>query len=299
MEIEDKKLEEDVATLMGGDPPKAEPPAAPEPPATPPAAEPPEPAEPPPAAEPPKAEPPKGEPPAPTPEPPAAPVQLPTPVAPAPPAPPIDPKDAELAELKKTVEHLRGLVESAARQAATPPAPQPLPLGPDGKPVEAKPTVYKFIEKEEELDKVLDSVDSFNGYMTKVVEKAQESVLTSIPQLVARMADQVVTQKMAVMEFYQKNQDLTGNKAYVGMVANELAAAHPDWNMEKIITELGPEVRNKLRLAGIATQPSVQPPANPPAEHPAFVPGSPARPGGGVPQMTAMEKDIASLIEGM
>jgi hypothetical protein len=80
------------------------------------------------------------------------------------------------------------------------------------------------------------------------------------------------------------------------MVANELAAAHPDWNMEKIITELGPEVRNKLRLAGVAVQPPPQPPVAPP-EPPAFVPGSPARSGGGPPQMSAMEKDILDLIE--
>jgi len=162
--------------------------------------------------------------------------------------------------------------------------------------------MYKFVEKEEELDKVLDSVDSFNNYMTKVVVKAQEGVLTSIPQLVAKLADQVVTQKLAVAEFYRENKDLVGNKAFVGIVANDLAAKNPGWNMEKIISELGTEVRTRLRMSGITPQAPVVPatPAAPaaPVDPPAFVVGGGSRPGPGGPPMTAMEKDIMSLLDG-
>jgi hypothetical protein len=203
-----------------------------------------------------------------------------------------DPKDMELATLRSTVEDLRKMIEQTAAQA-TMSKPAPVSAEP------AASSVIKFIEKEEDLDKVLNSVDNFNAFMTTALQKGNEQILTTIPQIITKLADQVVTQRMAVAEFYGANKDLAGNKAFVGMVANDIAAKNPGWNMQQIIEKLGEEVRNRLRLSGVATQPPgapvMQPPPSTP-EAPAFVPGSGARQGAGGSSLTRMEKDIADMI---
>jgi len=274
-----------IDELMGLEPASTPPPAEP-PTETPPSAEPP--AEPPVV---PPVESQKGnEPPVETPSVVTPPVETP----PVTPPPPVDPRDAELATLRSTVEDMRKMLEQMASQVGKPvthPADQP-PAEP------AAPEIHKFIEKEEDLDKALNTADDFNKLLSGVVAKAQEGFASVLPQLVIGLADQVVTRKMAVAEFFNANKDLVGNRAYVGVVANELAAAHPDWSMEKVIEGLAPEVRNRLRLGA---DPSIQPPVvTPPAEPPAtpaFVSRTGARPSGGGDELTRIQKGIEELIK--
>lgn len=278
-------------------PPPAEPPVPPAPPVEPPTP-PPQAPEPPPAVPPvPPVEPPPVEPPAP-PTPPVAP--------PTPPVPPVvkDPRDTQIEDLTKTLGQMREQMENMARQMATPAAPPaPAPkLDAQGQPIVEPPPVVKFLEKEEDLDKMLNSVDNFNVGMTKILTSGTEGVLKNISQIVMPMVTQIVTQKLAVQEFFTHNQDLGNNRAYVGVVANELAAANPTWTLENIIQNLGTEVRKRLAIAGqpVGTPPAGgQLPVNPPAAPtPAFVPGGNARPPSGPSSMTAMEKGINDLIEG-
>jgi hypothetical protein len=299
------KLEKEVQDVMGLEPAPA--PSAPpieEPPAPAPVVEPPAVSieEPPPLAAAQAA-------PAPSDTPVAAPIDGPPPAAPATPAPPPaappapqDPKDAELAALKQTVQELRTVIEATAKQAIRPPSTPvetPVQIRPDGKPVQAQPPALKFIEKEEDLDQALNSVDNFNSLLTKVVEKTRESMLLAVPQLVGKLADQVVTQRMAVQEFYNNNRDLVGNKAFVGMVANEIAASHPEWQMDQVLTVLADEVRKKLALSGIAVHaPPVAPQAPPVA--PAFVPGGPSRPSAvGAPPIDKLAAEVSDLLSGL
>lgn len=270
MEV-NKELEVSVEELIGDIQPTApvEPPPVVEPPVA--AVEPP-PAEPP-VVEPSVVEPPKVEP----------------PIVEPPPAK--DSKDAEIDAMRSTIEDLRRTIETVAAQASAPRSAEPQPA--------VVPKVIKFVEKEEELDQVLNSVDNFNSFMTNVVAKGNEQLVGNLSNLVAPLVDKIVTQKMAVNEFYSNNKDLAGNKAYVGMVANELAVKNPNWSLEDVIKELATEVRNKLRMSGVV------PPQAPEAsslavvpEAPAFVPGSGTRPGGGGPSLTRIEAGIADLLEG-
>lgn len=278
-------------------------PKAQDPPPEPPAPEPPPvapPAEPPPVE--PPVEPPPSIEPAPTPasqEPPVAPPPTP-PVEPTPPPPPVgDAKDAEIASLRDTVEQLRGIIENISKQAIKPPEAQPAPVGPDGQPVPVEPPKHSFVASEDDLDKALNSADNFNSLLSNVVNKTQESMLLMIPQLVMKLADETVTRRMAVAEFYSANKDLAANKAFVGMVANEIAAKNPEWTMEQVIEKLADEVRGRLRLTGqIPTPPSGTPPPKPPAA-PAFAGGGGSRPGGGAPPMDRMAKEINDLLDGV
>lgn len=276
---EPPKVEPPVATPQPVvEPPKEEPPKVEPPPVEPPKVEPPS-AEPP-KAEPPKAEPPKVEPPR---------VEPPSVVPP----PPADPRDAQIADLLKTVEQLRGMVETVSRQASSKPEEPP-------KPSEEPPPILKFVEKEEDLDKVLNSVDNFNTFMTQVVTKSNEQILQNIPALVSTMATRIVAQKMAVNEFYSNNRDLIDKKAYVGIVANEIAQAHPEWKIEEVVANLGTEVRKRLALGSGAPPPQAPPQASQvPVESPAFVPGGGSRPSGGPPSISKQERDINDLIAGI
>jgi hypothetical protein len=265
------------------------------PPVEPPPVEPP-PVEPPPV-EPPPVEPPPVEPPPPVDDLAMPPVPSVPPVAPVPPVvpepPPVDPRDTTIAQLQGTIEELRKMVEAVAagKQPATPVA----PVEPTA------PEVHKFLEKDDDLDEALKSVDNFNAMLSGVMVKSQEGMLAALPQIVMTLADQVVTRKIAVTEFFNANKDLVGSRAYVGTVANELAAANPDWTMEQVIEKLAPEVRSRLKLGtgpGPVIPPAAPPPSADPPASPAFAGGSHARPaGGGQGELTRVEQGIMDLIK--
>jgi len=225
------------------------------------------------------------------------------PVVIAPPPAIEDPKDAQIKTLMATVEQLRGMVEQVAKQTSTQPTHTPASqkLDAAGNPIVEPPTVMKFVEKEEELDKILNSVDNFNTFMTNVVVESNKQILAAMPAVVQQMASGVVTQKMAVAEFYNNNKDLIGNKAFVGMVADELARNNPTWTIQNIVEKLGAEVRTRLSIGssqpGIVSTPQAL--QSQPTETPAFVPGGGARPNGGITPTSRMEKGIADLISGI
>jgi hypothetical protein len=221
---------------------------------------------------------------------PVAPVAPVDPVAPvAPVVPAVDPRDATITQLQGTIEELRKMVEAVAAQRA--PATPAAPAEP------VAPEVHKFLAKDEDLDEALKSVDNFNAMLSGVVVKSQEGMLAALPQIVMALADQVVTRKIAVTEFFNANKDLVGSRAYVGTVANELAAANPDWTMEQVIEKLAPEVRNRLRL-GVDPAIPAQPVPAAPVETPAFAGGSHARPaGGGGGELSRIDQGIMDLIK--
>jgi hypothetical protein len=225
-----------------------------------------------------------------TPPPSDAPLKEDAPVEPAPEVPVEDVKDTEISTLRSTIEELRRTIETVASQAASAQS-APIVTSPD-------PTVISFIEKEEELDDILKSVDNFNKFMTMVVTRTQELVLENAIPKMSQVADATVGQKMAVAEFYRSNQDLVGNRAYVGMVANEIAATHPEWTLDKIIEGLGTEVRTRLKLIAGTNGDGVGTIA-PLNSAPAFAPPGGGRPSGAPPTLGKMEKEIADLLDGI
>ena len=222
--------------------------------------------------------------------PPTPPVEPAVPVVPATPAPPRDARDTELESLRNTIAELRKGMETLAsqniNQPSTPPASAPADQ------------VISFVEKEEDLDALLNSKDNFNKFMTGALGKSNEQVMQAMTVVVPKLVDQIVTQRLAVNEFYTNNKDLSSNKAYVGIVANELAKAHPDWDTLTVISNLAEEVRRRLGLGGtVPNQPPVAPSVDaPPMDSPAFVPGAGARTGTGPSSMTQKEKAIIDLI---
>jgi len=144
-----------------------------------------------------------------------------------------------------------------------------------------------------------------------VVQTAVEGIQRAIPTLVGNMVNHQVSLRTAVNEFYKEHQDLVPHRSFVGFVANELTAQHPDWDLEKVLRETNTEARKRLLLKGVAggkvaeLNRSIQDaqggrPTQKQQAGPAFVPGGGGRRGpGGDQKMDSLSKEIADLIEGM
>lgn len=213
--------------------------------------------------------------------------------APPPSEPPSagDPRDEQIKQMKETIESLKQTIETVARTASQPVAPAP---------TNEPPATMKFLEKEEDLDKALNSVDNFNDLLSNVMTKVEAIILEKATAMASQMANSVYTQRSMVTDFYNANPDLNEHKAFVGVVANEIAAANPDWDMKKVVDALPAEVKNRLKLGiNVEVPPPEVPPATPPAP-PAFAGGKGSRRDGGPPTPpSAIEKEVADLLEGL
>lgn len=180
---------------------------------------------------------------------------------------------------------------------ATPPVVQPA--------VQRQPQMLNFIKDDAMFDETMKSAENMNALLTVVVNTAVENAQRVVPALVAQMVNHQVTLKTATVEFYRKNADLLPHRSFVGFVANEVTAAHPDWDLEKVMDETEKETRRRLILhqtaSGQVSQDgsSVASPdaRRPGPAGPAFVPRGGGRRGpndGG--SMTAVEKEINDLI---
>jgi hypothetical protein len=207
-----------------------------------------------------------------------------------------------MSEEQRTILSLREQLEEMAART--------LGVKPDAKPAESATTseasevvqarvvapekggVISFIETEEQFDEAMKTAEGFNKILTGVVQKSVETVLRSVPQMVVKLADSQITMRSAINEFYTHNTDLVASKAYVGMVANELAAKNPDWTLDKLLGNLGGEVRTRLKMVTS----SVQQTKGGAEAKPAFVPkGGGGKPPSG-PGLTGQDKEIVDLI---
>jgi len=305
-EIEKEQVNDMLDTLEGYVPPVEEPPKVDTPAETPPPADdtpPPPPAEVPPTdGEKVDTEtPPVSETPAETPPPP---VETPPPPPPAP-APSItDDRIKALEEQnKKLLEQVMVLTE-ALQGKPTPPPESVLPPKPSepsvtppvATPTEVKQDIYPLIKNEDEFTEMFKSHEKFNEVITSAMNKAVNTVLLSIPQTVVKLVEQEIGMKELVNEFYRVNEDLKPHAKFATYVANELAAANPDWNVGKVFEETGKEVRKRLGLSEIARM-KTPPPSEENTPPPAFAPKGPAGRRPETPsKLTGIEKEVAETI---
>ena len=221
-------------------------------------------------------------------------------------------KEVELlrSELVKFTDKAMGVAPPVQQQA------KPGEMHPSGKPVvqparPQTPQMLNFIKDEAMFDETMKSAENMNALLTVVVKTAVESIQRSIPSMVSNMVNNQVTLRTAASEFYKEHSDPIPHKSFVGFIANEITAQHPDWGLEKVLQETSTEARKRLMLKGVAGSKvaelnrSIQnAPQGVPSPRqvpgPAFVPGGGGRRGPNVPvQQDALSKEIADLIEGM
>jgi hypothetical protein len=157
--------------------------------------------------------------------------------------------------------------ESQTPPAKAMPTPQPAPVSSD------EPVDYIG---DLDIDDVTADKEIFNRIINQAVADAvaraktaaTQDTMLAIPDVIQHQVKQQNYINNAVRSFYEDNPDLSEVRPTVAAVAQNLAAEHPDWNIEKLFTEAGEATRKVLRLPKAAS--STKPDDNSEFTNPAF-----------------------------
>lgn len=174
-----------------------------------------------------------------------------------------DEKDEEIRKLREQLEELAARVKPATIPPKTEPPGTSVPQ------TEPPAELIDFVG-EISLDEILGDKDKFNAFMrgvaSTIVEQSgvgvSEDVLRAIPDIVKLQVTQFATLSKMTEDFYKENQDLAGQKQFVGMVSQELGSKNPDWELKKLFEETAKESRKRLSLKRPPADP-VKPPKKP------------------------------------
>lgn len=101
-------------------------------------------------------------------------------------------------------------------------------------------------------DDVIDDPKQFTGllmdFANQVSQKTQVQTMLAIPAIVKHHSALHAEITRTVDKFYTTNDDLIPIKATVSQVANQVAAEHSDWEMQKVFDEAAVRTRKMLRL---------------------------------------------------
>jgi len=151
------------------------------------------------------------------------------------------------------------------------------------------------------LDELLESKDKLNALMNKVYKSgrdhgariSKEEILKSIPDVVRNNVIVMSNIRSMADKFYQTNPDLEPYKQSVASISMTLSSKNPDWEVDKLLTEVASETRKRLGMAVVAKA-SVTPSPKPKfAKAPAT--GAAKKKGSGG-ELTGLAKDLADMV---
>jgi len=155
---------------------------------------------------------------------------------------------SELELLKEQNELLRKQVEEFAGG----PKPKPEPETKTAAPTTEAPTEELDFIGGADMEDITGDPKALNTLLNKVyaagARSSSEKVLKSIPDIVKANALQYSKLSNATTEFYKANEDLIPFKKTVAAIGLELSAEHPDWEIDKLMEEIGKESRSRLAL---------------------------------------------------
>ena len=172
------------------------------------------------------------------------------------------PEDPEIKRLKGEIETLRQQIEK----------------GHEKSPKTAAPTTVAQIQDidflgEIDLDELTRDSKALNTLLNKVHRagleagmKTQEDTLRRLPEIVKTNLAIQTTLREKVTKFYEDNKDLAGFKKVCLAVSEEIFADHPDWDLDRVFSEVAVKSREKLGLqkkAAATTAPATTPPNTP------------------------------------
>jgi len=137
----------------------------------------------------------------------------------------------------------------------TPKAAQPTPQPPP-QPQQMSLEELRILADGIDFDDMMENKETFEKGMRQMLANfatLQEQRFTrAIPTIVATQVSQLNTLHRAVDEFYTKNPDLAMVRPTVGMIANQIVAEHPEFNLEQVMEEAATRTRKALRLPGLS-----------------------------------------------
>ncbi len=153
-----------------------------------------------------------------------------------------------------------------------------------------------------DMDDLLGDPARLNGVLQEVYNKALqqasrialEHTYQTMPATVLHFSRQQYEMQKTIESFYAQNPELVERKTTVGSVANEIAAAHPEYTVEQLLDESAKQVRKMLGLKAQAVTAK-----DLPTTRRAVTPGfAKQRSGNGrvkQEELSALEKEIAEL----
>lgn len=152
-------------------------------------------------------------------------------------------------------------VPAPAGGAATPQATEPVvPVQP---PVPSR--LPEFVT-EQLVAEIAEDPRKLNAVLQNVYQQAVHAAMFQVMPIVQDITSQQIRNERAINNFMQNNKDLVPIQGYVAKTCMELQQQHPDWGIEKVLSEAGPEVRRQVRkfqsvMASNGNVPAAQVPA--------------------------------------
>lgn len=160
-----------------------------------------------------------------------------------------------------------------------------------------EPPKFNFDIDDDTYEHMFDEKGSFVSFLNTFAEKvyakaaqdARESSLQETQNLLTQNVYDTVVKYSAAQNFWKNNQDLRPIKQIVIQKANQLQSEHQDWDIDKIFSETGKEVRRIIStLTGQKTENKQETNfASPP---------NVKKPGGSKEKITAEQQQILDLI---
>jgi hypothetical protein len=91
-------------------------------------------------------------------------------------------------------------------------------------------------------------VTTMRGILGRYRDLLSQDFSRAIPSVVANQVRQVSTLTNAVNTFYTENEDLLPVRKAVGVVANQIVAEHPDWDLPRVMQESAQTTRKMLKM---------------------------------------------------
>lgn len=110
--------------------------------------------------------------------------------------------------------------------------------------------VEEILDSREKLDQLLVAV--YNQAVKDAAVRSRETTLQSLPQIVMQQVAHQTHVRKATEEFYEEHPQLTVARKTVGSLANEVAAEHPDWTLDKVLDETAKRSYKALGLKKVA-----------------------------------------------
>jgi len=165
--------------------------------------------------------------------------------------------DGELVALKAQIATLQSLVEKLSSGVAPTPTvttPPTVPIPASAAVAVATPDAIleDFLSKID-YDKTMETKESFIDFMKQfagaIRNSTSEHVLTAVPNVVGSYVNRQSAMRDIAKQFYGEHPNLKPVKVFVGNVANEVAAEHPEWNVVQVLSEAATRAYTTLGIA--------------------------------------------------
>lgn len=163
--------------------------------------------------------------------------------------------------------------------------------------------IEDFFGDGKDWEDMFEKKDTANKVFSKIKTSAVKDVLRGLPKMIGGIVQNAVEIYSRTSKFYEANSDLKSHKKFIGLVVNDLTSKNPDWNLDKLYEEVGPEVRKRLGLKVKALEKEEKKEEEKKEEKrdeikkPGFARAGGARhPASKTPELSGIQKDIMDLM---